>query len=408
NAESAIELFNREDDYYFKAAVTLPNLGAGYTPLEGFGNAPGPQGQYLSYQPYSEFLSYATAGDSWRPRWLNTSWGMAAGLMTLRDYSIDSATNTDYLVNPDASRSRFSSWANASANFNLGGFSLTPSLTMRASTWRDTSPIALSDRQLYLESSVSSSAIFIQRYDDGWMHKAIPSISLRAQHALVAPDNIPDIFDGNDSLQEGRLAELSLRQFFYAPNSDDPWLDIQFLQPYYLTASTSLGSSLMPFRTTNIDRGLGPTEMRMKWTPSAYGNALKGVTVLMNMRYDFELDRADEVIGQVSMNPDSNYFYGFNYLETMGTPQDFALGSAYAGLRVSEDWAALIRKSQNFSGDAGFFSTWEVTHYGHDFNFELGYTRVESTGADGFYFSISPRFVHDKFDNFDYSLRNLR
>jgi hypothetical protein len=408
DAESAIELFNRADDYYFGATITLPNLGAGYTPLEGFGDAPGPQGQYLSYRPYSEFLSYSAAGEGWRPRWLNTSWGMGAGQMTLRDYSINSATANDYLNNPDASRTRFSSWADASANFNIGGFNLTPSFTIRASTWNDTVPAALSDRQLYLESGVSSSAIFTQRYDDGWKHKAIPSISLRAQHALVAPRNIPDNFDGNDSLQEGRLAEFSLRQFFYAPNSDNPWLDMQFLQPYYLTASTSLGSSLMPFRTTDITRGLGPTEIRMKWTPSEYGNALKGMSMLMNMQYDFELDRADEVIAQMSMNPDSNYFYGFNYLETNGTPQNFALGSAYAGLRVSEEWAALIRKSRNFSGDAGSFSAWEVTRYGHDFNFEFGYTRVESTGADGFHFSISPRFVHDKFDSFDYSLRDIR
>ena len=407
DAESAIELFNRADDYYFSATVTLPSLGAGYTPLEGFGHAPGPQGQYLSYQPYSEFLSYATAGEGWRPPWLNTSWGMGAGYMTLRDYSIDSATATDYLSSLDASRARVSSWANASANFNLDGFNLAPSLTMRASSWRDSAPVALSDRQLYLESSVSSSAIFIQRYDDGWTHKAIPSVSLRAQHALVAPDNIPDDFDSNDALQEGRLAELSLRQFFYAPNSDTPWLDMQFLQPYYLTASTSLGSSLMPFSTDDMDRGLGPTEMRMRWAPSTYGNAFKGMSVLMNIRYDFGLDRADEVVAQISMRPHSNYFYGINYLEANGTPQDFALGSAYAGLRVSEEWSASIRKSRNFSGDAGFYSKWEVTHYGHDFNFELGYTLVESTGVDGIYFSISPRFTNDKFDSFDYDLRDL-
>ena len=407
DAESTIELFNRADDYYFSATITLPGLGSGYTPLEGFGSPPGPQGQYLSYRPYSEFLSYATAGKEWRPPWLNTSWGMGAGYMTLRDYSIDSATATDYLASLDASRARVSSWVNASANFNLDGFNLAPSLTMRASSWRDNDPVALSDRQLYLESSVSSSAIFIQRYDDGWTHKAVPSVSLRTQHALVAPDNIPDNFDSNDALQEGRLAELSLRQFFYAPNSDSPWLDMQFLQPYYLPASTSLGSSLMPFSTTNSGRGLGPTEMRIRWAPSAYGNAFKGMSALMNIRYDFELDRADEVVAQISMRPRSNYFYGFNYLETNGTPQDFALGSAYAGMRVSEEWSASIRKSRNFSGDAGFYSKWEVTHYGHDFNFELGYTLVESTGVDGIYFSVSPRFANDKFDSFDYDLRDL-
>jgi hypothetical protein len=406
-AESAVELFSRADDYYFSATITLPGLGAGYTPLEGFGRAPEPLGQYLSYQPYSEFLSYATTGEGWRPRWLNTSWGIAAGHMTLRDYSIDSATATDYLANPDAARARFSSWANASANFNLGGFNLTPSVTMRTSTWRDTAPTALSDRQLYLESSVSSSAIFIERYDDGWTHKAIPSVSLRAQRALVAPDNIPDNFDGNDSLQEGRLAELSLRQFFYAPNSDRPWLDMQFLQPYYLTASTSLGSSLMPFSATSIRRGLGPTEVRLKWEPSVYGSALKGMSALMNIRYDFELDRADEIVAQISMRPRSNYFYGFSYLETNGTPQDFSLGSAYAGFRASEEWSASIRKSRNFSGDAGFYSKWEVTHYGHDFNLQFGYTLVESTGVDGIYFSVSPRFAHEKFDSFDYDLRDL-
>ncbi|MDC3282967.1 hypothetical protein OAV41_00165 [Planctomycetota bacterium] len=407
DAESAIELFNRAEDYYFSATITLPGLGSGYTPLEGFGSPPGPQGQYLSYQPYSEFLSYATAGEGWRPPWLNTSWGMGGGYMTLRDYSIDSATTTDYLANLDASRARVSSWANASASFNLDGFNLAPSLTMRASSWRDDAPVALSDRQLYLESSVSSSAIFVQRYDDGWTHKAIPSISLRGQHALVAPNNIPDNFDGNDSLQEGRLAELSLRQFFYAPNSVSPWLDMQFLQPYYLTASTSLGSSLMPFSTTNISSGLGPTEMRMKWTPSVHGNVFKGMTALANIRYDFELNRADEVVAQISMRPRSNYFYGFNYLETNGTPQDFALGSAYAGLRVSEEWSATIRKSRNFSGDAGFYSKWEVTHHGHDFNFQLGYTLVESTGVDGIYFSVSPRFASEKFNSFDYDPRDL-
>ncbi|MGY9015839.1 MAG: hypothetical protein ACKVG9_11295, partial [Rhodospirillales bacterium] len=407
DAESTVELFNRADDHYFSTTITLPSLGAGYTPLEGFGRAPGPRGQFLSYRPYSEFLSYATVGEGWRPPWLSTSWGLGGGYMALHDYSIDSATTKDYLSNLDASRARVSSWANASANFNLSGFNLTPSLTVRASSWRDTAPIALSDKQLYLESSVSSSAIFIQRYDDGWTHKAIPSISLRAQHALVAPDNIPDNFDGNDSLQEGRLAELSLRQFFYAPNSDRPWLDIQFLQPYYLTASTSLGSSLMPFSTTSIGRGLGPAEMRMRWAPSVYGSAFKGMSALMNIRYDFELDRADEVVAQISMRPRSNYFYGFNYLETNGTPQDFALGSVYAGFRVSEEWSASIRKSRNFSGDAGFYSRWEVTHYGHDFHFQLGYTLVESTGVDGIYFSVSPRFASEKFNSFDYDLRDL-
>jgi lipopolysaccharide assembly outer membrane protein LptD (OstA) len=254
---------------------------------------------------------------------------------------------------------------------------------------------------------LSSSAIFIERYDDGWTHKAIPSVSLRAQHALVAPSNIPDNFDGNDSLQEGRLAELSLRQFFYAPNSDRPWLDMQFLQPYYLTASTSLGSSLMPFSAANMGRGLGPTEMRMRWAPAVYGSAFKGMSALINMRYDFELDRADEIVAQISMRPRSNYFYGLNYLETNGTPQDFSLGSAYAGFRVSEEWSASIRKSRNFSGDAGFYSKWEVTHYGHDFNLQVGYTLVESTGVDGIYFSISPRFAKDKFDSFDYDLRDL-
>ena len=408
DAESTVELFNRADNYYFSTTITLPSLGSGYTPLGGLGSPPEPQGQYLSYQPYSEYLSYATAGKEWRPPWLNTSWGVAAGYMTLRDYSIDSATTTNYLASPDASRARVSSWANVSANFNLDGFNLAPSLTVRASSWRDSDPVALSDRQLYLESSVSSSAIFIQRYNDGWTHKAVPSVSFRAQHALVAPENIPDNFDSNDALQEGRLAELSLRQFFYAPNSDNPWLDMQFLQPYYLTASTSLGSSFMPFSATNSGRGLGPTEMRIRWAPSAYGNAFKGVSAFMNMRYDFELDRADEVVAQISMRPRSNYFYGFSYLETNGTPQDFALGSAYAGLRVSEEWSASIRKSRNFSGDAGFYSKWEVTHYGHDFNFELGYTLVESTGVDGIYFSVSPRFANNEFDSFDYDLRDLR
>jgi hypothetical protein len=260
----------------------------------------------------------------------------------------------------------------------------------------------LNDQQLFVESSLSTNAILIQRYGDGWTHKVIPSISLRSQHALVTADNIPRDFDGNDVLQEGRLVEFSMRQFFYAPNADSPWLDMQLLQPYYLTPSTALGSSLMPFRTTTVDSGLGPSEMRMKWTPSAYGGALKGMSVLMNMRYDFEVDRVDEVLGQINMRPNSNYFYGVNYLETNGTAQDFALGSAYAGLRISEEWASSIRKSRNFSGDAGFFSTWEVTHYGHDFSFEVGYTRVESTGADGFYFSVSPRFVLEKFNHFDY------
>ena len=126
------------------------------------------------------------------------------------------------------------------------------------------------------------------------------------------------------------------------------------------------------------------------------------------MRYDFELDRADEIVAQINMSPQSNYFYGLNYLEANGTKQDFALGSVYAGLRVSKEWAASMRKSRNFSGDAGFFSAWEVTHYTHDFSIDVGDTLVESTGADGFYFSISPRFAHDTFNSTDYSLRNLR
>lgn len=164
----------------------------------------------------------------------------------------------------------------------------------------------------------------------------------------------------------------------------------------------------MPFRSESLQDGLGPSELRMRWTPSVNGEALKGMSVLLNMRYDFELDRADEIVSQVSMRPESNYFYGFSYLEVNGTAQDFALGSAYAGLRISEEWSASMRESRNFSGDAGLFSTWEATHYAHDFSIEVGYTLVESTGADGFYFSITPRFVHDKFNSNAFNLRDIR
>ncbi|MBC8369902.1 MAG: hypothetical protein H8E25_07875 [Planctomycetes bacterium] len=408
NAESAIELFRHGANDYFAVQFSVPNLGAGYTPLSGFDVAPNPQGQYLSYQPQAEYLSYATSGIDWRPAWLSTSWGMDAGRMMLRDYEIISATSADYINSPNAERTRLSAWAEADANFQLGGVHLVPAVAMRGAAWRDTLPVTTNDQQLYVETSLESNAIFVQKYLDGWSHKIIPSIGWRAQHAVASPDGVRALFDGSQALNEGSLIELGLRQFFYAPGAEQPWFDLQLLQPYYLSESTALGSSLMPFRTIPINGGLGPSELRMKWTPSTFGNAMKGLSVLLNARYDFELNRADEIVSQISMRPNSNYFYGLNYLEVNGTDQDFALGSAYAGLRASEQWAASVRKSRNFSGDAGFFSTWEVTHYAHDFSVEVGYTRVESTGADGFYFSITPRFVHDTFDRFDYSLRDLR
>ena len=408
DAESAVELFMRGDDNYFLGTFSAPALGAGFTPLEGFPDAPGPQGQYLSYQPYFEYNSYLTSGDSSLPSWLSTSWGGNAGRLLLRDHQLLSANNTDYLTNLDAAQTRVSGWGNIEAALNLGGVSFSPGLTLRGGAWRDTMPATINDDQLYLESYLTSSAIFIQNYDDGWKHKVVPSLTLRSQTELLEPGATPVNFDGNNSLQQGRLIELGLRQFFYAPKAEHPWLDFQLLQPYYLTSSTQLGSSLMPFRQSSIASGLGPSELRIQWVPSTFGSALKGISTTLNMRYDFELDRADEIVAQINMSPQSNYFYGLNYLEANGTKQDFALGSVYAGLRVSKEWAASMRKSRNFSGDAGFFSAWEVTHYTHDFSIDVGYTLVESTGADGFYFSISPRFAHDTFNSTDYSLRNLR
>ena len=393
--ESAIEWVREKDNNYFSAKYMLPNAQAGFTPLDGFLF----NKQQYQAAPNISFRSYSQPF-KWAPS-LQHSFQIEASKVSSINYPIINATTLN------RSQTRLAGTGFISNHFNLNGLQIIPKLTFHNRLWTDEQSFSVQERQMFTESSLAINTLLVRRYADGWKHKVLPTLTWRAQNDLGNAGEGYLIYGNNRELKYGRMLELGVRQMFYAPAKNTPWLDCQLIFPYYLGPTSYLASSLSPFPRTEIDNGLGAGELQLIWNPGTYGEQLKGLSLFVNWRHHVKNQTREQITAGLTMQPKSNYFYGVNYTEAKETENDFAIGSAFGGLRLGEEWAASLRKSKNFYGNAGFFSTWELRHYAHDFIFEIGYTQIEATGEDGFYFSISPRFTQEIYSQHDYTPRDF-
>lgn len=407
---SLLRVSRRRSADYFSADATVRLDDVGFTPIEGLGAAPGPPPQTLDTLPRARYDAFSQTlldvptgflGGKDGQSSLNYSWGAELGRFRLRDRDLLSATATPFLSTIDRTRTRGRLWGEVALPLQAGPAFLRPGVRMDGALWEDDTPGAEQDDQLFTEAFVETGISIEKRYEDGWRHRVLPQVRFRNRVANAEATGALIDFDGNDLLQEGQVMELSLRQFFFAPDKHNSWLDVNLLFPYYPDGASLLESELAPFPRAQVGQGFGPAELRVNWTPGNYGDALKGLRWETRVRHDFRVAETEEIFTRLVVRPDTSFYYGFDYYEVNRTVRNFAIGSVFGGLRFTEEWALGFRQSENFDGNAGLNSAWGAQYYGHDFLFEFGYTRVQSSGESGVYFNISPRFFFDPFGSRD-------
>ncbi|MFK5955638.1 MAG: hypothetical protein QM477_04240 [Planctomycetota bacterium] len=410
DAESQIFLRRRGEDSFLSANAIYRLDDIGFTPIEGFGSPPNAAPQSLDVLPvlsYDDFSSSIwdiptdTLGGDENGSPLNFSWGAEVGNFQLRDRNILASRNRTFASLPTVSRTRGRFWSEAAVPFHQSGLFFRPGVRVEGSVWEDDTVGAVQEEQLFTEAFLETGIVLEKRFEDGWRHLVLPQIRFRSKTANRKATGPVFDFDGNDLLHDGEVMEFSLRQFYYAPNSKGPWLDVNLLMPWYTDASNLLQTSIAPFPRGPQNSGIGPAELRITWTPGVYHKALEGLRWDARLRHDFERGTTEELFTRITVSPDRSIYYGADYYEARKTSLDFGLASVFGGVRISEEWAFGFRQSENFAGNAGLRSAYATQYYGHDFLFEFGYQLVQSTGEKGVYFNISPRFFADSYGSRD-------
>jgi hypothetical protein len=378
---------------YFRATPRLDDQGA--TPLRGFPRAPGPAPQTLEELPALDWIAFPRHAPSLP---ITVEYGASLARLRLRDRELVAPGAVDFLELPTAVRTRALGWTEVAWPLHGGGAFARPGARVSGSVWEDDTPGAEQDSQLAVEAFFETGFALEKRWSDGWAHRVVPQLRLRAREEAAEADVVPAVFDGRDYLYEGQVAELSLRQFFLAPGAEEPWLDLDVLAPFYADATEALTPLEGPEPwIAPADDGFGPVEVRAIWNPSLHGGALDGVRAEGRFRRDLEAHRTESVYGRLTVRPSERLLYGASYYETEGTPDDFAYATLFAGWRFSESWAIGLRQSENFSGNAGVNTGYALQYYGHDFLFEFGYSRRQVSGDSGVYFNVTPRFFFDPY-----------
>ena len=410
NAESDIFLRRRGDNSFFSAHTVYRLDGVGFTPIEGLGSPPGPATQSLDLLPVLAFDAFSSSllnlptsalggGDDGSP--FNISWGAEVGKLQLRDRDLIASRGRTFASLPTTKRTRGRFWGEAAIPFHQSGVFFRPGIRVEGSVWEDDTGGAVQEEQLFTEAFLETGVVMEKRMDGGWRHLVLPQLRFRSKAANRSANGPLLDFDGRDILQDGEVLEFSLRQFFYAPNGNSPWLDVNLLLPWYTDDANLLNTSIAPFPRGPQSAGIGPAELRLTWTPGVYNKTLEGVQWDARVRHDFDRGLTEEVFTRISVRPDNSYYYGADYYAVSETSLDFALATLFGGIRFSEEWALGFRQSENFEGNAGLRSAYAAQYYGHDFLFEFGYQLVQSTGEEGVYFNISPRFFADSYGSRD-------
>lgn len=410
DAESDLFLRRRGNNSFFSAHTVYRLDDVGFSPIEGLGNPPGAATQSLDLLPLLTYDTFSSSlvdlptsalggGDDGSP--LNLSWGAEIGRLQLRDRDLIASRGRTFASLPTIQRTRGRFWGEAAIPFHQSGIFFRPGVRVEGSFWKDDAVGATQEEQLFTETFFETGVVMEKRMDGGWRHLVLPQLRFRSKTANRSASGPLLDFDGHDILQDGEVLELSLRQFFYAPKGSGPWLDVNLLLPWYTDGADLLNTSIAPFPRGPQNAGLGPAELRVTWTPGVYHKTLNGIRWDARVRHDLDRSTTEEVFTRITVRPDNSFYYGADYYAASETGLDFALGAVFGGMRFSEEWAFGFRQSENFEGNAGLRSAYAAQYYGHDFLFEFGYQIVQSTGEEGVYFNVSPRFFADSYGSRD-------
>ena len=196
--------------------------------------------------------------------------------------------------------------------------------------------------------------------------------------------------DSWDLLAPGQAVEMSLRQYWTAPNRSTPWMDLDLRLPWYPELDAPLVDS--SFLQDYGDRAgdFGPAELRLWLASEQKGSALSGAWMNARLRRGDSRAGLEESYLATGFRAFENLRASFAYREIRDL---FGLGVATAKWRLGSAWRFSFRQAFVTVGNPGVFSQVALQHYAHDFRLEAGVHRDQTLGFSGFFFSLAPLFL---------------
>ena len=393
---------------FFDATARYRLDDAGFTPFAGFPPPGGVAPVQLDAVPLARYERYSSTwlrlplpGGYELP--LNAAFGAEAGHLTQRNRDLRAPDgNPPYTRGPALGRDRARAWAEVALPFHVLGAFFRPGARASGLAYDENGTGGDDASRGFFETFLETGIVLIKDYEHGWQHRVLPQLRLRDLHATGAgADEVPR-FDQYDRVRAGQALEFSLRQFFFAPETTEPWVDLDFLLPYYPDPDQPLDDGLFPApRRRAGNSNWGPGEVRVVWTPGVYGRTLgpepgsrrsRGLQIETRVRNDFHRGELEEFFTRFSITPHDRLRYGFDFYKVNDR---FSTVSGYAEYRISSGWGVLARLPYEFTGDTGRSAELTFRHYAHDFVLEVGLRRDEATGLSGFSFAVQPRFLVD-------------
>jgi len=403
DAETELYLRHATKNDFFSADATIRLDDQGFTPLQGFRSPGLPAPRQLENLPVLRFDHFSgtifelPAGalggaDGLVP--IDLSWGAELARQRRRDRQLDAPPALPPFPRRRAqTRDRARVWTELAAPVQPGGFFVRPGVRLEGAAYGDDVRSTQTPARFNGETFVEVGSLLVKDYDNGWQHRVLPEIRFRDRRVSGAqpPDHLR--IDQTDFARTSQVTEFSLRQFFVAPETSTPWMDLEVLLPFYPSPDKPLDDGIFPAprRGQQFDHW-GPLEARLVWTPGTYGKALKGVRAETRVRQNFHTSRIEEVFSKLTISPSDRLTYSVSYrkLENFFSRSEFT-----TDWRISEDWGIRFLQQFNFTGRTSEDSQLILRHYTHDVVFEVGLSRDQSAGQSGFFFNVQPRFLAD-------------
>jgi hypothetical protein len=369
----------------------------GYAPLSGYSSgSDGPTFHEhlpaLRYHAFSKTVGNLPGTNSIP---VNLSWGASLARERLRQFSV-LAANGSPAFDPatTTSRSRLHLWSELVTPFHWGAVTFRPGLRVD-STHYDQSVLGNARITRGLgEAFIGGSALLQQNYEGGWEHRVVPELRFRTRGESGDPLALVPQFDSVDAATKGSVVELSLRQFFIAPNSSEPWVDVDFMVPWYPDIDRPLFDPLFPHQRSGITTDhWGPAELRLAWRPRAQArNALAPLIADLRLRHDFGEERPEEIFSRVGVRNGENLHYGVSHQRAENL---FGYTNVWTDWRLTESLGFLMELPLNSGDGVGRRSQAVFSWFAHDFVFDFGAKRDISIGETALFFNLSPRFLVD-------------
>ncbi len=395
DSQSELYLNGQQNDSVFEASFSAISDRSGFVPLAGYSSGSTSPRFYetlpvLRYSALPRTIVKLPAGDEFDLP-LNLSFGSEFGRMRLRDLAPNAADGTNNFVNaPVLTRDRLRMWADLNLPIKLGPFSFSAGTRWDGLGYNQDLLLNDNPGKSLLETNLNLGILFTRNFADGWRHRVLPQARWRNRsYDGTLPSNLPQ-FDAFDAMAGGSAVEFSLRQFFLPPETDQPWVDIDLMLPWYPNPNDRLVDPLFPTSRTNSTSGAwGPAELRLAWTPAAAGEILAPLRFDVRLRRDKQIG-LEEVFSRLAIQTNDDFRWGVSLSKVDGL---FSFAEAWSSWRMTDNIGFEMGMPWRFDELSARRSRFQLNWYAHDFVLELGLRQDTSVGDTGFFFNILPRFL---------------